>query len=141
MQLVWEKPRERFGLLQIYGLMGLGALLVARFIPVAVIFRPVWGCPFRRHTGFPCLGCGMTRAFDYTTHGRFADAFRTTPLGALVPWICAIVGVWGLVTLCVRAPIPSLQMSDREGRLVRLSIVGLILSNWVYMVLTRPGAA
>ena len=41
------------------------------------------GCPIRRLTGFPCPGCGMTRAFLAAFRLDFAEAFRLHPLWML----------------------------------------------------------
>ena len=141
MRLHWERPASRLGLLPLFGALSALALLTARFVPVAVIFRGFWGCALRRMTGIPCPACGLTRAFDYTAHGRFFDAFRTTPLGALVPWLCVGVALYGAAVVAARAPIPRLELTPREGNVLRFVVLGLVALNWVYMVVTRPGAA
>lgn len=47
-------------------------------------------CTFRLLTGWltgrelPCATCGFTHAFSYAAHGRFAEAFREQPAGALL---------------------------------------------------------
>ncbi len=41
-------------------------------------------CGFRRLTGHPCPGCGLTRSFTYLAHGHLADAFRINALGPFV---------------------------------------------------------
>ncbi len=38
-------------------------------------------CAFRRLTGVPCPGCGLTRSFVYLAHGQALDAFRMNLLG------------------------------------------------------------
>ena len=38
-------------------------------------------CPFRRLTGLPCPGCGLTRSWVYLAHGRWGDAFAAHPFG------------------------------------------------------------
>lgn len=51
-------------------------------------------CTFRRLTGHPCPGCGLTRSFAFLAHGQVLDAFRMNPLGpfafaatvAQLPW-------------------------------------------------------
>jgi hypothetical protein len=37
-------------------------------------------CPFRRLTGLPCPGCGMTRAFAHLAKGEWSAAVRDHPL-------------------------------------------------------------
>ena len=59
----------RIGLLLILPL----ALLV---IPTAWLERSPTVCVFRRITGKPCPGCGMTRAVSSVMHGRFREGYR-----------------------------------------------------------------
>lgn len=40
-------------------------------------------CMFRRGTGWPCPGCGLTRSFISAAHGRFHDAWRYNAAGLL----------------------------------------------------------
>jgi Protein of unknown function (DUF2752) len=41
-------------------------------------------CPFRRLTGLPCPGCGMTRAFAHLAKGEWSAAVRDQPLAPLL---------------------------------------------------------
>ena len=38
-------------------------------------------CTFRRLTGWPCPGCGLTRSFVWMAHGHPIDALRMNLLG------------------------------------------------------------
>jgi hypothetical protein len=38
-------------------------------------------CTFRRLTGWPCPGCGLTRSFVFMAHGHPIDALRMNLLG------------------------------------------------------------
>jgi Protein of unknown function (DUF2752) len=51
-------------------------------------------CSFRARTGFPCVGCGGTRAFAAMARGQLGMAFARNPLGA-----AAALGLW-LLLLC-----------------------------------------
>jgi len=62
MTLDWTPRERRFLLLHALGLAGVMGLLVARFIPLARL--PFWRCALREHTGWPCPGCGLTRAAE-----------------------------------------------------------------------------
>ncbi|MCD8039455.1 MAG: DUF2752 domain-containing protein [Lachnospiraceae bacterium] len=46
-------------------------------------------CPFLIVTGFPCAGCGMTRAVFYILTGRFARGMELNPAAPL--WILFII--------------------------------------------------
>lgn len=41
-------------------------------------------CGFRRLTGHPCPGCGLTRSFTWLAHGHPIEAFRINALGPIV---------------------------------------------------------
>lgn len=38
-------------------------------------------CSFRRLTGWPCPGCGLTRSFTFLAHGRFVEGFQMNWFG------------------------------------------------------------
>lgn len=66
----------------------LGSLIAIALI--VLVFT--WGCPIRNITGFPCPGCGMTRAYLSAFQLDFRSAFYWHPLWLLaVPLI--LVGV------------------------------------------------
>lgn len=48
---------------------------------VQLLFRAF--CPMVIVTGFPCPGCGMTRAVFYFATGQFEKGWRMNPLGIL----------------------------------------------------------
>lgn len=74
---------------------GLGLLVVSGLLD------GVWACPVKRLTGYPCPGCGMTRAVRLVLHGDFAGATRMHPL------------VWGVLVLLV-----AFSLSELRGYLV-----------------------
>ncbi|MHB8875335.1 MAG: DUF2752 domain-containing protein [Myxococcaceae bacterium] len=140
MRLTWPAPNRSVGFLDGLGAMGLLGLLVARFIPLAVII-PGWGCALRRTTGIPCLGCGLTRAADHFSHGHFALAFDANPLGAVAAGLFALAAVWSALHLAFKVPTPALQLSPREGRWARNGVIALVLLNYAFVIVrTRfPG--
>ena len=93
-------------------------------------------CPFRLATGLPCPGCGLTRAFVATAHGRFMDAFAYNLFGPLLfAGFVAYSGL-GLVAL----------LRGRELRFVeRLSLrqpaVVVIATAWLSWALVRMALA
>ncbi len=93
-------------------------------------------CPFRRLTGWPCPGCGMTRALNALAHGQWEVALSLHPLSpiAAAGWL-----LLGLSTL-LKVVFPSCASLRRWGVLgkrIRMStwIVGLasvlVLGVWV----------
>lgn len=45
-------------------------------------------CPMIILTGFPCPGCGMTRALFYLMTGRVTESVRMHPLGIPIACLC-----------------------------------------------------
>lgn len=60
-----------------------GAIVASFFLPPGGASDEVM-CLFKRTTGLPCIGCGLTRAFIAVGHGRFADAFAYNPITVLL---------------------------------------------------------
>lgn len=53
-------------------------------------------CPIKYFLGFPCPGCGTTRAIRYLQHGDLRVAFYTNPLGVV---ISVTLGIYFLVRI------------------------------------------
>lgn len=137
MQLTWPPPNRSFGFVDALGVMGMAGLLVARYVPVARL--PFWRCWFRENTGWPCLGCGLTRVADRIAHGDVAGAFDANPLGAIAALLLVAAALSAALHLGFKVPIPRLRLSGREKRWGRVSVVVLVLLNYAFVVLnTRP---
>jgi hypothetical protein len=59
-------------------------------------------CGFRRLTGWPCPGCGLTRSFVFAAHGRIGAAFQAHFLGPLLFGVVASQVPWRLWRLLQR---------------------------------------
>lgn len=138
MTLHWT-PRERqFTVLHGLGLAGVLGLLVARYVPVARL--PFWHCSFRALTGWPCPGCGLTRAADGLAHLRLGFAFESNPLGALVGCLLVGAAALGLVQWLFRLSLPVPRLSDREARSARALLVLAVVANYAFVIVqTRAG--
>lgn len=96
---------------------------------------PVNLCVFKRLTGFPCSGCGSTRAVLALSHGDIAQAARLNPLT-----VGLIFGfpLWVLVRLATRLWMKHDGSSVRVNQwvliLLMLIAVGL---NWVWVLKTQ----
>ena len=53
-------------------------------------------CSFLARTGYPCASCGMTTSFAAMAHGRVVEAFLAHPLGVVLFFGTAAVGLCGL---------------------------------------------
>jgi hypothetical protein len=97
---------DAFVLLVCGGIVGAAALLTPGPDVVSLfgVDIPVV-CGFRRFTGWPCPGCGLTRSFVYAAHGQLAASFGAHVLGPVcfalvasqVPWRS-----WRLYTVAAR---------------------------------------
>lgn len=133
MQLAWPKPNRTPGFVDVLGLIGLVGLLVARFVPVARLV-PFWGCILRERTGWPCLGCGLTRVADRVAHFNLLGALQANPLGTVAALAFALCAVAMLLHLAFAMPIPRLRLSPREAFWGRVLLVALVLANYAFVV-------
>ena len=128
----WTPRERRFTLLHALGLAGVMGLLVARFVPVARL--PFWRCALREHTGWPCPGCGLTRAAEGLAHLRLGFAFESNPLGALVGCLLAGAAVLGLLQWVFRLPLPVPWLSATEARASRAVVVAAAVANYAFVI-------
>jgi hypothetical protein len=126
-------PNRKFGLVDGLGLAGLIGLLIARYIPVAKII-PFWGCTLREMTGWPCLGCGLTRVADRVSHFNIPGALQANPLGTVAALFFALATVVMVLHMVFAMPVPQIQLSPREWSRVRVAIPILIAINYAYVV-------
>ncbi len=108
----------------------------------AVILRPIWiviaphlgSCTFRNLTGIPCPSCGTTRTALALLNFEFSSALAVNPLGTLVAVAFILGGGLALIWVLLRGPIPTFNLS--WSRWWTASVVGVILINWMYLILT-----
>ena len=89
-------------------------------------------CPFRLATGLPCPGCGLTRSFVATAHGRIGEAFAFNLFGPLLFAGFIAYAAAGFVAM----------LRGREFRLVdRLSLrhpaVAITVAVWLTWAVAR----
>ena len=132
MRLHWPKPNRDFGMIDALGLTGLIGLLVARFVPVAKL--PFWGCIIRERTGWPCLGCGLTRVAENVSRGDLGAAWSANPLGTVIALVFAVCVLAAFLHLAFKVPLPELELSRAEARLARIALVVVVLVNYGFVV-------
>lgn len=125
-----EKPT--WGPFEAYGAIGIGLVLVARFIPLAR-WLPFWGCALRENTGIPCLSCGMTRSFDWFAQGRLLDSLLINPLGFALAVVSLTAFVY-LLAIPLRLPRLEIRLSERASMVVRYGALLMLAANWGYLI-------
>jgi hypothetical protein len=88
-------------------------------------------CPFKYFTGLPCPTCGGTRGVLAIAGGHVLDGFGFNPLLFAVLVIVA-ADLLGRVIFARRL---RLTASQRERKILWLSLLALIAINWAYLML------
>lgn len=113
-------------------MVGACAFLVARFGQVSRL--PFWVCLFRQSTGWPCPGCGLTRAFERSARGDLLGALEVNPIGALAAMALYGMAAASLLRLLFRLPVPEPKLSPREARWVRVSLLLALALNYAFVL-------
>ncbi len=133
MKLTFSARNRTLGPLDVVGLVGLGGLLVGRYVSVARLV-PFWGCAFRRITGWPCPGCGLTRVAERVGHFNLTGALVANPLGTLAALAFALAAVWTVLHLVFRLPTPQLSLSDADWTRLRNVALGALAVNYLAVI-------
>ncbi len=133
MQLVIPQRNRIFGPLDAIALIGVVGFAVARWIPIATII-PFWGCGFRKVTGIPCPGCGLTRVADRFAHLNVLGAFKANPLGTVAAALFAGAIVTSVIHLAFRVPVPELVLEEKEWARVRWASLFLFAANYAFVI-------
>lgn len=91
-------------------------------------------CVFLNVSGWPCPFCGITRAYLAAGHGAWAEAFRQSPVGALLFPMVAITVVWSGFCV-VRERARATTATPQRLNWLWWGIAILIAINWVYRVI------
>jgi hypothetical protein len=92
-------------------------------------------CPFRRLTGLPCPGCGLTRSWVYLAHGWWRESLAAHPFGIVAVVAAAALVVAVVVALVRRTPPPDLDA------LVRRPWVLAVVAAWLAFAAVRLALA
>lgn len=107
----------------------------------AVILRPVWiaaagllaPCPWHAWTGWPCPGCGTTRAILRLLDADLTGAFAVNPLSASGAAAFIVGGLAAPVWLRCGGRAPSLDVRPRA--IVGALLAGLFFLNWAWLAI------
>jgi hypothetical protein len=132
-KVILPKPNRKLGTSDVLGLVGLVGLLVARYIPIAKLI-PFWGCALRETTGWPCLGCGLTRVAERVAHLNIAGAWDVNPLGTVAALFFALMVVVTVLHLVFAMPVPRLHLSPTEWHWARIGLATVVLVNYAWVI-------
>jgi hypothetical protein len=77
-------------------------------------------CLFRRLTGVPCPGCGLTRSWAHLAKGEWSASLRAHPLGPLLA--AELAAAW-LLWACAPLAAAAVRLRDRAaGAVDRLAV-------------------
>jgi hypothetical protein len=131
-----NKNTVEYGL--IYGSIIIFILGAVRVLEVVLDIPKVlsnFPCTFKTLTHIPCLTCGMTRSAINFVHLNVIDAFKMNPVICLTILILLVWGIWSLIRLIIKAKHIKIDLTSTERRIVILSVITLIVINWLYLIL------
>ena len=85
-------------------------------------------CPFRRLTGLPCPGCGLTRSWVYLAHGWWREAFAAHPFGIVAALAVVSLVVALVVARLRRRPPPSIDTFVRRPWVLAVAAAWLVFA-------------
>jgi len=96
---------------------------------------PTPQCIIYHTVGWPCLSCGATRAVRALLSGDIAAAFSWNPLVAGALLFAGVFVLYSGIVCALRLPRLRIEaVSSQTGLLIRLAIVVVLASNWIYLV-------
>jgi hypothetical protein len=109
-----------------------------------VLLSPLWRvmarflspCVFKALTGLPCPTCGATRSIVYLMDMSVASAFAMNPLVAAGAVFFIAGGVMAPIWLAFGGRVP--EFGNRLPRWIPPAAIGLIVTNWTYLLLRKP---
>lgn len=110
---------------------GVVALTAAAILPDSRIDSGPVICPFRRLTGLPCPGCGLTRSWVHLMHGDAPAAFAVHWFGPLFAAFFVVLAVVSVQRRLAGRPAVSLD------RITRHPITVTVIGAWLAYALVR----
>jgi len=137
MRLRFDKPTRENSDLEIIAVsVAVLALATGWVLLVSGIHLPA--CNFRRMTGYPCPGCGGTRAWLMLARLQLVAALQMNPLVAALGMAGGLFALYSAVALIFRLPRLRLTFSTRtERRVFWIAVACITAANWVYLILVH----
>lgn len=116
------------------------AVLWAVCAGLAVALRPLWlasvplipACPWHVMTGWPCPGCGTTRAIVHLLHAEVPSAFRFNPLAASAAIGFVFGGLAAPAWIACGGKTPRLRTGVRPAGFAVVALAVLLNWAWLY---------
>jgi hypothetical protein len=107
------------------------AMIAARYLPITDM---VPTCVFKAFTGIPCPTCGTTRSLVHLAHGDILGSLILNPLFSLAMITALFLFFARSAVLPFNRSRITLTLTHCEGVLLRAGIVGIFMSNWIYLM-------
>lgn len=118
----------------IYGAISIIFIMASRFFsPLTFGIK----CIFKSIFKIPCPTCGTYRVLFNIAHFAFTDAFLNNPLIFISLLILLLIMLFSIITLSLRLTKYKISFSGNERKYLLLSILSLIISNWIYLIIAK----
>jgi len=127
-------PRRQIGRCMLHVLSRYGlSLMAAGVLAYSACFVPTGlprftACAFRRWTGLPCPGCGLTRSFSAISHGDVAAAWGYNPFAFPLYGCCLLLVIWPWFS----QRFPRVRAWFMNPDLLRVVIPAFAIAMWGY---------
>ena len=109
---------------------------------LTIVFRPLWSsaasfvpaCPWHLWTGWPCPGCGTTRAIVRLLHADPLGALRLNPLAVCAAATFVAGGLAAPAWLWCGGKVPGLESRPRPWAIALVAVS--FLANWAWLAAT-----
>lgn len=95
-------------------------------------------CLFKNATGIACPSCGSTRSVLAISHGNFAEALQTNPLGFIVAAVLIIGPLWLMIDIALNKDTLYDAFRNFEKTIrtkwLAAALVVLIAVNWAWNI-------
>ena len=116
-------------------LMGVVVAVAAFQLALTAGGLPGWGCPLLKLTGWPCPGCGLTRAVLALLHGEWK---KSLTLHAFAPILLAALALIGIASFLPQQQrqrfADTVENIEKRTRLSAVLLIGLV-AYWLVRLL------
>jgi hypothetical protein len=131
--MTWRAPaRDDRDVAALWALSAVGLIALRPLWLAAATFLPP--CPWHRLTGWPCPGCGSTRAVLGLLQGRLAAGFAFNPLTAIATTGFVACGLAAPLWLAAGGSVPVIGSRLRPGFIA--AAAAILAANWAWLLVS-----